>query len=720
MSNEELQIIISAQIKDLQDKLDTANKEVNGFSEKAKAALGGFTKALGGIGKATAAAFKVTTAAVAAGAAALVGLSESTREYRTEQAKLVSAFEAAGSTAEQAKTTYNDLYRVLGDSGQATEAAAHLAKLTDNEQELAQWTEACKGIYATFGDSLPIESLTEAANETAKVGQVTGGLADALNWAGISEDAFNEKLAALNTEAEREALIRETLNSTYKGAAAAYEENAASILNANSAQAALTDSLAQLGAAAEPIVTIFKQGIADVLKELAPHIQLVSEGLQDMFNGVDGGGEKLAKGISGAFTYIVEVITNLLPTLITVGIEIILSLIKGIVQALPQIITSIVNLIPTVINTILGALPQLINAVVMLITMLLQELPKILEMILTALPSLIKTILDAVVNLLPQIITSITDMFVMLCESIGDIIEPIIDALPEIIITLIDALMSNLPAIIKGIITLVLAIVGAIPQIIQALVDAIPTIISMLIEGILGCLPQIIVGLIKVVWGIVKALPQIFKSLIEGVINIFAGIWDGLGKVFGNVGNWFKDKFSGAAKGIKSAFSSIGDFFSGIWEKIKSIFSKVGSTIGGAITNAVKTAINAVLSTAVKIINGFISAINFAIKVINAIPGVNIKQLKKLEVPKLAKGGIIESATLAVVGEQGKEAVVPLENNLEWLDKLADKLTAKMGGNNNKPIYLMVDKKVLGQASAEGINDITQLTGSIPLNIGLA
>ncbi len=88
---------------------------------------------------------------------------------------------------------------------------------------MSEWTTICEGVYATFGASLPIEGLTEAANETAKVGTVTGTLADALNWAGISEDAFNEKLAACNTEAEREALIRQTLNGAYAEAAAGYE-----------------------------------------------------------------------------------------------------------------------------------------------------------------------------------------------------------------------------------------------------------------------------------------------------------------------------------------------------------------------------------------------------------------------------------------------------------------------------------------------------------------
>ena len=128
----------------------------------------------------------VAGACVAAGAA-LVAVAENTREYRTEQGKLQAAFETSGFSAETARKTYESLNGVLGDSGQAVEAANHLAKLADTEEELATWADICTGVYATFGDSLPIENLTEAANETAKVGTLTGGLADALNWAGESE-----------------------------------------------------------------------------------------------------------------------------------------------------------------------------------------------------------------------------------------------------------------------------------------------------------------------------------------------------------------------------------------------------------------------------------------------------------------------------------------------------------------------------------------------------
>ena len=271
--NEQLKVIITAEIDKLKKNINDAKSEVSGFAKNSKISMKEWGDGIKAAGDTCNKGLKVAGAGIVAAGAALVGIAESSKEYRAEQAKLTSAFEAAGASAETAKGTYNDLYRVLGDGGQATEAANHLAKLTTEEKALNEWTTICQGVYATFGDSLPIEGLTEAANETAKVGQVTGGLADALNWAGISEDAFNEKLAACNTEAEREKLIRDTLNGTYAEAAAAYEKNAEDILKQNEAQAKLDESLAKIGEAIQPILTAFADMAATIADKVSPAIQ---------------------------------------------------------------------------------------------------------------------------------------------------------------------------------------------------------------------------------------------------------------------------------------------------------------------------------------------------------------------------------------------------------------------------------------------------------------
>lgn len=208
--------------------LDETTGKAENAGEKSESA---FSK-IGG------AALNVGKAVVAAGttlATAWVAAVEGSREYRTEMGKLDTAFVTNGHSRAEATKTYQDLQAVLGDTDVSVEAANHLAVMTENEKDLQTWTDICTGVFATFGDSLPIEGLTEAANETAKVGQVTGPLADALNWAGISEDEFNEKLAACTGEQERQKLIMDTLNGTYKDASTQYKETNKDVLAANRA-----------------------------------------------------------------------------------------------------------------------------------------------------------------------------------------------------------------------------------------------------------------------------------------------------------------------------------------------------------------------------------------------------------------------------------------------------------------------------------------------------
>lgn len=246
----------------------------------------------------------------------IADLPAATREYRTEMGKLETAFETAGHTQEAATETYEKLQSILGDSAQAVEAANHLAQLTNNEKDLATWTDIATGVYATFGASLPIENITEAANETAKTGVITGGFADAINWAkssadqwktalggnkdalkafeaatkeGMSaEDAFNEALAACTTEQERQALITSTLNTLYGEASAKYKETNADIIANNEANERWTASLAEVGAKVEPLLTNIKDMGATLLSMLVPVIDTITNNLPIIAVGLAG------------------------------------------------------------------------------------------------------------------------------------------------------------------------------------------------------------------------------------------------------------------------------------------------------------------------------------------------------------------------------------------------------------------------------------------------
>lgn len=264
--------------RNIEDAGDSAQEAADRFMELADSAREGVDRMNTGFGNIANGAKTVVTAVAGAFAAvsgALLYASESTVEYRTNIAKLETAFVDAGHTAETAGQMYQNFFGFLGDEGQATEAAAHLAELTNNQQHLSEWTTICTGVYAKFGDSLPIENLTEAANETAKTGQLTGGLADALNWAGVNEDEFQAKLDATTSTQEREALIRETLNGIYTEAGNKYRENAADLIASNEAQARYTDAMAAFGEKAQPILTAVRNGFASLLEAASGFLENV-------------------------------------------------------------------------------------------------------------------------------------------------------------------------------------------------------------------------------------------------------------------------------------------------------------------------------------------------------------------------------------------------------------------------------------------------------------
>lgn len=221
-------------------------------------------------------ATKIGAVGLALAAVAGANIANNTKQFREEQSKLNSAFQAAGGTAKDAAQAYNGLFRFLGQSDRAVEAANHLAKITTNTKDLAEWTTISQGIYATFGQSLPIEGLTEAANETIRVGKVSGTMADAINWAGASEEALNAALAQTTSLSEREAIIRSTLNGLYQNAAQIYEQNNKHIIAHNEAQARLDATMARIGHQTQVLVTSFINLKNTVMTILAPAIIYIS------------------------------------------------------------------------------------------------------------------------------------------------------------------------------------------------------------------------------------------------------------------------------------------------------------------------------------------------------------------------------------------------------------------------------------------------------------
>lgn len=230
--------------------------------------------------------------AAVAGAKALadgiINITESTKEYRTILGTLETSSKQAGYTQEQTTEIYKKFQAVLGDTQKAATATANLQALKLSQEDLTVLMEQAIGAWATYGDSIPIDSLSESINETVQVGKVTGVFADALNWAGTSEDEFNERLAACADTTERANLVLQQLSEQgLQATGQAWVENNQDIIAANTAQEAMNESMAQLGEALQPASSFLLEygaALVDVAADGVNALSSLVEWFDNLFN----------------------------------------------------------------------------------------------------------------------------------------------------------------------------------------------------------------------------------------------------------------------------------------------------------------------------------------------------------------------------------------------------------------------------------------------------
>lgn len=280
---------------DAGDSAGGAGNGLDDVGDSARGLKGGFTVAKAAAASLAAAGFQKLITSAGDAVRALFELSDATREFRQDMSTLETAFDKAGFTTEAATKTWRDLYSVFGEDDRAVEAANNISRMAKSQHELDQWVSITTGIWGSYQDALPVESLAEAAGETAKVGKVTGAMADALNWSSeaaamfagymggdvvTAEDAFNVALSKCSTEQERQALITDTLTALYGSAADKYREVSGSLMEANGAVAEAQLAQARLGEAIEPVTTAWTLMKAELMNAVAPALEQVSQKLQ--------------------------------------------------------------------------------------------------------------------------------------------------------------------------------------------------------------------------------------------------------------------------------------------------------------------------------------------------------------------------------------------------------------------------------------------------------
>lgn len=563
---------LSSELKSNQQRLKDASTGAEALGDAMEDASGGVSKMGEGLSSVGVAIGNLMSSAIQAAleglrdlGSALWNLDEATEAYRAAQGRLNTAFEAAGYSTETAHQAYTDLYAILGDTDTAVEAAQLLTQLADSEEDMAQWAEIAAGVAGTFGDALPINSLIEAANETAKTGEITGALADALNWAaeegetyGVAlkasteanaewnkaveaaasaEDYFSLALQSCATESERNQLIMSTLTQTYSEASAAFYENNAAVVQARESQALLDESLAGLG---ETISTV-KSGLQ------AEFLPAIAEAAQ-AFSGMLAGAEGADTAFAGAIQKLVATGTEKLPEILEFGGTLLSTLGEGIAGALPEIAGFGGEALSEFTAGVLELLPDLADAAVELVTALADGISD-------SLPELIPAAVDTVM----QIAGTLTDpenlehMISSALELIVSLAEGLIKALPE--------LAERAPEIIKNLVT---ALVAEGPQIIAAALELVVTLGG----GLIAALPDLAAFIPKVIAAIAGGLIEGIGEIEEVGGQIVEGLWEGIK----DMGSWIKEKVTG--------------FFGGIVDSVKGLLgirspSRVFAGIGG-------------------------------------------------------------------------------------------------------------------------------------------
>lgn len=257
-------------LKEAQDSSDGFAKSIDGFGktmDQSEMSLGDLVDG-----------FKNLKGVVAGGAIvggikqvtdAMFELEESTREYRQIMGTLEVSSQAAGYSAEQTAQVYNRLHDVLGDTQTAATAAANLQAIGLSQEDLMEMTNLAIGAWAKYGDSIPIDSMAEAITLGAQQSEVSSGLADALEWAGVNTEEFKAKLEEANSTQERAKLIMDTLSEQGLGKLAEnWREVNEDIVAVNESQRKLEEQWARAGEMVAPLVSALKNGAGVALESL--------------------------------------------------------------------------------------------------------------------------------------------------------------------------------------------------------------------------------------------------------------------------------------------------------------------------------------------------------------------------------------------------------------------------------------------------------------------
>jgi phage-related protein len=362
-------------------------------------------------------------------------------------------------------------------------------------------------------------------------------------------------------------------------------------------------------------------------------------------------------------------------------------------------------------------------------------------------------IVEQLTRVLAPTLEYIGEVFRILFNTVADIFGGIADFLKGVFDIITGILTSDMSKIFDGFTETGDAIMNILSTLLTALLDLTVAVLKVIWDTIVAIFQGIWDGIVAIFtpigewfaerWNDITAVladvAKWFGDMFQKAWNVLTNIFSSIGTWFGerwndvtaalaNVATWFGNIFRTAFEAVKNAFSTIGSFFSGVWNTVKSIFVNAGQMVGSAVGGAFRSAVNAVLGTIENVVNGFIGMINGVIGMINKIPGVSLGGIGYVSLPRLARGGIVDSPTVAMIGEAGKEVVMPLENTgfLQTMGRivggavvnaLGGGLPQSGGFSGNGDIVIMIGGHEFGRVAIQEINREQERAGQVLLNI---
>ena len=425
----------------------------------------------------------------------------------------------------------------------------------------------------------------------------------------------------------------------------------------------ITDNAKTIAEIAVDICTTLIKGIVEILPEF---VNMVATVIIEVANAIAEQLPTLIPVIVQGILNLVKVIVNNLPAFLNAVLEVIKGIAQGILNSMPLILDALPDIINGIVTFIVSAIPLIV-----------QTITEIAKAILDYLPEIIDGIVNVIVECLPVFIDGIIMLIDGLVAALPELITAIAEALPDIIQSLVNVIVELLPVIIDGAVQLILGIVDALPDIIAALIEALPTIISAIIDGLITALPQLITGLIELVLAIVEHLPEIIEGLINAIPDIIDALFDpSTGFLSGdNIGKLVEGAIDVVIALVEHMPEIIAGLIAAIPEIIEAIINGFSGlidrfeTLGEQCATAYNNGFN-ILDPG-RLPDG--SHINDYVWDGTGTPPGGYRIGSGEYLPALARGGVVKRTTKVMIGEDGAEAVVPLENNTEWINKVADK-----------------------------------------------